>query len=339
MKKNLLYLLILALLAGAVYYMIYLNPDSTLSINEKEFALEDTAQVHKIFISDMNGTYITFIRSDKGWLIEGTNKEARKDVIDLMLRTVKNFSLRYPVAKSALETSIKEIAAHNKKIELYDARGKKLRSFYMGPPAPDGKGNYMLVEKAKTPYVVWNTGFVGSLETRFSTDVHEVQSRLVLAIPFPALAEIIVRHSDPALASFSINVQKPDSFLITNLNTNQTIPNKKIDKDKVFEYIDFLKAVYCEAIVKNENELVKATSTEPFCIITLKLRNGNSTEVKCYHKEISKRSKSQTDEKGNPRLYDLDRFYGTVSGRDEVYLLQDYHFGKLLKTFDYFVKS
>jgi hypothetical protein len=168
--------------------------------------------------------------------------------------------------------------------------------------------------------------------------MNEVRSRLVLAIPFPSLAEIIVQHNNPQLHSFSINVQKPDSFLITNLNTRQTIPNKQVDKDKVFEYIDFLKAVYCEAIVSKEDEIIKATSTEPFCIITIRLRNNKDIEVKCYHKEISQRSKSQTDAAGNPRPYDLDRFYGKISGNEEVYLLQDYHFGKLLRSFDYFVK-
>ncbi len=339
MKKNLLYIALLLAAAGAVYYFVYMNPNSTLNSNEKEFALEDTASISKIYISDMNGTHITYLRSGDKWIIENDNVEVRKDVIDMMLRTVKNFSLRYPVAKAALENSIKDIAAHNKKIELYNANGKKMRSFYLGPPAPDGKGNYMLAENAKTPYVVWNTGFVGSLETRFSTDANDVQSRLILSIPFPSLSEIVVQHSDPALNSFSINVQKPDSFLITNLNTKETLPNKKIDKDKVFEYIDFLKAVYCEAVVNKEQEIVKATSTTPFCVITCKLRNGSSTVVTCYYKEITKRSKSQTDEKGKARIYDLDRFYGTVSGSNMVYLLQDFHFGKLLKSFDYFVKS
>ncbi len=338
MKKNILYLIIVAILGVAVYYFVFLNPNSTLNLDERAFAIEDTSMVSKIFISDMNGTHITYLRQENGWHILETKQTARKDVIDMMLRTFKNNSVRYPVAKSALQNAIKDIAAHNKKIELYDANNKKIRSMFIGPPAPDNKGNYMLVEKAKTPYVVWNTNFVGSLDTRFSTDANEVRSRQVLSVPFPALAEITVQHSNPQLSSYSINVQKPDSFLIVNLNNKESIPNRQIDKDKVFEYIDFLKAVYCEAIISSENEKMKAISQEPFCILTLKMRNGSEQEVKCYYKEISQRSKSQTDAQGNARPYDLDRFYGVVKGSDDVYLLQDYHFGQLLKTFEYFKK-
>jgi hypothetical protein len=315
-----------------------MNPNSTLSLDERAFAIDDTAIVNKIFISDMNGTHITYIRKQDGWQIEETQQAARRDVIDMMLRTLKNNSVRYPVSKSALQNAIKDIAAHNKKVEVYDDKNKKIRSIIIGPPAPDGKGNYMLVEKAETPYVVWNTNFVGSLDTRFSTDVNLVRSRLVLSISFPTLAEIVVQHSDSKLSSYSINVQKPDSFLIINLNNKQSLPNRQIDKDKVFEYIDFLKAVYCESIITSESEKMKAVSQEPFCVITFKLRNGTTQEMKCYYKEISKRSKSQTDAEGKVRPYDLDRFYGVLNGSDDIYLLQDFHFGKLLKTFEYFKK-
>lgn len=338
MKKNILYLSILLSISVLVYFVIFKNPNSTFGVNDNEFAYEDTAAIHKIFISDVNGTHLTYIRNASNWTMQENGLPVRRDVIDIMLRTIKNFSVRYPVAQSALESSIKDIASNNKKVELYNEAGKKVRSFFIGPPSPDGKGNYMLVEKAQKPYVVWNTGFVGSLETRFSADINEVRSRLMLAIPFPSLAEIRVQYSDPTAASFSINVQKPDSFLITNLNTHQTLPVRLINKEKVFEYIDFLKAVYCEAIISNEDEKLKAVSTTPFCVISIRLRNGGEQQMKCYFKEITKRSKSQSDAHGTPRPYDLDRFYGTLNGSNEVYLLQDYHFGKLLQTFDYFKK-
>ncbi|MFN4881660.1 MAG: hypothetical protein ACK5AS_03520 [Bacteroidota bacterium] len=339
MKKNLIYLAILIVSVASVYYFIYYNPNSTLQPDERTFAFEDTASVAKIFISDMNGTRITFVREQNGWKIQETGLNSRKDVTDLMLRTIKNLAVRYPVSKAAMQNAIKDIATHNKKIELYDKQGERLRSFLLGPPAPDGKGNFILAEQAETPYVVWNTGFVGSLESRFSTDVNEVRSRIVLSISFQSLAEITVQHSNPQLSSFSINVEKPDSFLIRNTVSGEVLPNKKIDKSKVFEYIDFLKAVYCEVIVTSPDEIKNALEQKPFCTVTLRLRNGSQQQVMCYYKEITQRSKSQTDEKGNPRPYDLDRFYGVLNGNKDVYLLQDYHFGKLIQTVEYFKKS
>ena len=71
---------------------------------------------------------------------------------------------------------VKEMASHNKKVEIYDKNGKLMKAYFVGGPSLDALGTYMLMEKAKTPYVTAIPGFQGVLDTRYTTDEQVIRS-------------------------------------------------------------------------------------------------------------------------------------------------------------------
>ncbi|MEI7670232.1 MAG: hypothetical protein WCJ33_09130, partial [Pseudomonadota bacterium] len=229
-----------------VYYFVIKKQGGTLNSDEKNFAVADTAAIGKIFIAHMAGKKITIVRTGKIWMLN-EKFPARKDAVDLILSTIKRFSVRYPVTDAARNTIIKDMASMNRKIEIYNQAGEKIQSFYIGGSPMDGKGNFMLIEGSQNPYVVEVPGFIGSVETRFIVDETEFRSNNIISIPFPSLAEISVNYTAYPELSFVINVQRPDSFLIYNPASKKSFAAKEIDKEKVFQYIDFLKQVNCEA--------------------------------------------------------------------------------------------
>jgi hypothetical protein len=69
MRKTLLYLLLLAVLAFGVYYFIFSNKGSDFSKSEAGFTIKDTSEIGKIFLSNPAGDNILLERTDSGWMV------------------------------------------------------------------------------------------------------------------------------------------------------------------------------------------------------------------------------------------------------------------------------
>jgi hypothetical protein len=99
MKKNLVYLLLLALLGAGVYFFVAKRSSGTLKEKEKAFAVDDTAAVYKVFIADMKGRKVVMGRSKNTWILND-KYEVRSDYIQTLLSTIKRVNTRYPCSRS-----------------------------------------------------------------------------------------------------------------------------------------------------------------------------------------------------------------------------------------------
>jgi hypothetical protein len=334
LTRNLVYVLLLLGAAALVFYLVKYRSTGTLNPNEKNFAVTDTAAIGKIFIADMEGHKIELTRSGTQWIMNG-KQPARKDITNLLLNTFRTMAVRYPVPKTARENVVKEMSATNRKVILYDLKGEPIKTIYVGHTPLDNIGNYMLLEGANDPYVVEIPGFHGSLETRFTTDTLDMRSRTVIAVPFESLATFSVVYNDTPDSSFALDFTQSDSFRVYNPLSGNALPRRAVSKEKVFAFTSFLKEVNCEAYETNNPIKATVLAQRPFCTVTVTQRDGKKSLIDCYRKPVDRRTKEQADESGNPLPYDTDRFYGLVDGTDFV-LLQQFHFGRLLKNVDYF---
>jgi hypothetical protein len=73
------------------------------------------------------------------------------------------------------------MASNNKKVEIYDKNGAIMRSYLVGGPTLESNGTYMLMNQSKTPFVTNIPGFIGVLDTRYSTDEEEIRSRNIFS--------------------------------------------------------------------------------------------------------------------------------------------------------------
>jgi hypothetical protein len=333
MKKNLLYLLILIVLAAGAYLLVIKKPWGTLNVDETAFAVADTSAIVKIFIADMEGNKILLERTKDGWIV---NKQyaVRPDYIEKLLTTIKNVAVSYPVAASAQSTVVKEMASHNKKIEIYDRTGKMEKAYYVGDASLDQLGTYMMIEGAEHPYVTAIPGFQGTLESRYSTSVSDVRSGKIFNYRLNEMSSVSVSYPAQPDSSFTIEISGPDSFQLKK-NSGEAIT--KFNKQRIHEYIDYFKFVNCEAFVNDIAKKDTILQTQPIVTITVTDRNNQPHALVIYHMPRTPDSAMQYDRQGNPLPYDNDHFFATINNGADFVIVQQFHLGRLFKKITYFL--
>jgi hypothetical protein len=309
---------------------------STLDEKEKAFAIEDTSAIGKIFIADMQGKKVLIERGPDSWTVN-KKYEVRNDYMRTLLSTIKRVNVVYPVPEAAEKTVITNMASNNKKVEIYDKKGELMRSYLVGGATLDSKGTYMLMEGSKTPFVTAIPGFQGVLDTRYVTDQEVIRSTSIFRNRMSDISTVSVEYFDTPDSTFTITFFGPDSFELKN-NKGVTLTGKSLNKDRVRNYLQLYEFINCEGY---ENDLPKKDTilqSAPFCNITLIDRSQHPNTVVCYYMPRNSTSE-QFDRHGNELKYDADHFFATVHDGQDFVILQQFHFGRLFKSFNYFRNS
>lgn len=333
MNRNLIYLLLLLSLGIAVYFFVFKKPASTLNEKEKSFAVEDTAAIFKIFIADMEGKKVLLQRTGNTWTVN-SKYEVRNDYMKTLLSTIKRLNVNYPVPEAAEKTVITGLASSNKKVELYDKEGKLLKSYFVGGGTLNSEGTYFMMEGAEKPFVVTVPAFEGVLDSRYVTDEEVIRSTAVFRFRMNQLSTISVQYQDKPDSSFQISVFNSDSFIVTN-GRGTVIPNMQLNKERIQQYLSFYSGVYCESFVNDLPKRDSILQTPAFCTITVTDRQQQVHAITCYYMPRNSTSE-QFDAKGNELQYDVDRCFATINNRKDFVIMQQFHFGKLLKNYSYF---
>src|SRR6185312_15056085 len=161
MRKTLVYIAILAILAFGIYYFLFNNNSSSqYSDTEAGFTIKDTAAIGKLYLVSNDGEGVLVERTDSGWMVNKTYK-ALPGTLNLLLETFHDQAPLYPVTKNAYENVVKSLSTDGIKVEVYGRDGKKIRVFYVGGPAVNNIGTNMMIEGSHTPYVVQVSSFNG----------------------------------------------------------------------------------------------------------------------------------------------------------------------------------
>jgi len=338
MNKNLLYFLLLLILALAVYFLVLKKPWATLNADETSFAVEDTFSVAKIFIADMEGNTVTLKRNESGWTVNDRYR-VRGDYVEILLTTIKNIGIYFPVADAAKENVLKDLSSRNIKVEIYNREDQKLNSYFIGSGAINSSGNYVLREGAKNPYVAGLPGFQGVIDSRFVTRMEEIRDRSIFSYSTSEIKSVKVNYAGRPDSSFSIQRFSADSFLIVN-GIALAIPFASVDKEKATSYLKLFSFINAEAFA-NSLELKRdsiLSTQESFCTITLSNRNNETKAVKCFYMPIN-RTSEKYDALGNIVPYDRDRYFALINDDKDFVIIQQFHFGRLFRIFSDFIKS
>jgi hypothetical protein len=216
-----------AVLAGAAVLRWQLAPDSDVARAwEADFALPDTAMIDRIFIADMDSgqALIERVPGERYWRLNGRHS-ARKDAVDLLLKTALRAGVRGPVPEGERETVIRMLAARGKKVEWYTGGDTPAKTWYIGTATPSHTGTYMLLEtpdgKASEPFIVHMEGFSGFLSTRFFTDEREWRYTGVFDFPGRELEEIEFRVTGNPPVSFTARVDSSGKLSVFDFVGNR----------------------------------------------------------------------------------------------------------------------
>ncbi|MEW6469671.1 MAG: hypothetical protein AB1458_12140 [Bacteroidota bacterium] len=329
MKKNRIAVIVLLLLTGISLWIVFQEKSGTISGEQKDFAVEDTASITKIHMKDKAGKEVTLERAGDRWIVNG-KYNARPDGINLLLSTVRALKVRNPAPKRAQNTIVKDLATGAKKISIYSG-DKLIKAYYMGTETQDMEGNYMLMvdpetgENADMPFVVHIPGFQGYLSPRFFLGEQEWRDREVFRYKYADLKSIKVDYYNSQDSSFVINSLGDNTFELLDAKGNRIAD---FDTAEVRQYVSYYYRLDYEGI-DNIPERTRDSLLLSNWVVTISVTDAKNAirTLRCYLK--TPKSPDMTDRQGLPLKYDVDRMWAVVNGNEkEIVAIQYYVFGK-----------
>lgn len=158
-------------LAGGAAYLLWGQGSGSLPGAETAFALEDSAAVRRILLERVvkgrEEAQVELRRDPAGaWTLNGQYL-AFAPPVRRMLRTLSLIHVREPLRGQGEETALRILRTLHTRIRLYDGRGRLLKSYLLGTEARGQLGSLMMLEGARTPYIVELPGHQGYINGFF----------------------------------------------------------------------------------------------------------------------------------------------------------------------------
>ncbi|MCD4746625.1 MAG: hypothetical protein K8R58_10025, partial [Bacteroidales bacterium] len=167
MKKNKLIIIITIILAVIAVILIYSHSKGTFKSELKNFAINDTTNITKIYMVDKKNQSVLLERINAGEWKLNNNYKVRKSGINMLLKTMLNIIPKAPVPKSAHNKTVALLASSSIKVEIYQMvyridlfntiklfpREKLTKTYYVGNVTQDNIGTFMLMENSSVPFV------------------------------------------------------------------------------------------------------------------------------------------------------------------------------------------
>lgn len=331
-NKNRILFLVVLLFVVIAAVLIYTKRYGTIREELKDFAIQDSAAVDKIFLADKTGKSVTITRSAQGWLVNDSFP-ARQEAVNTILYTMLRLQVKNPVAKAACANVIKNMAAQGTKVEIY-VKGELNKTYYVGGATQDQLGTFMLIENSSTPFVMFLPGLNGYLTTRYFTDIRQWKTRSIFKYTPDEIASVQVVYVDSAEQSFHLNCTTHELSQAGPIK--HITPTLHVDSLALRAYLTGFTNIQYELVV-NGMKPEKRDSilhSQPLCFMQVIDKKGTKTDLVFYGMAINERSLSFADDKGNFK-YDPDRMFGYLNNQDFL-VVQHFIFDKLLRRFSDF---
>lgn len=336
MKSNKYLLIGIVLLAAIVIYFIFNTGDKTLGSDLKNFTVEDTAAIDKIFIADKQDHKTLLERKGPAsWMVDG-KFPVRQDGVKMILETLNKMVVRNPVAKSMEQKVLKDLSGPvQKKVEIYQ-HGELTKVIYMAGETPDKLATYMLLEGAETPYEVHIPGHRGFLQTRFISDGRMWRDPIIFRYDYRDMRSVEVKY--PAVPQDGFTV-KYDGKITSLFHPGSNVPDPALDSLRAFEYLNSFRSINYEfEVVETFSKTIKDSilASPPFIEITVLDKNGGRNYVKGFRRPSS--LVSEIEEGAEKPPFDVDRMYGLINNGKDFVLIQYYQFDKVIKPAAWFLR-
>lgn len=338
MKKKSILIFILLAAGFMAWYLLRPTRKGTSDKSKTAFAIENTNDIDKIFISHKTEGKVLLEKKNGIWIVNG-KYEAFKPTIDFLLNeTLKKIRVKGPVPKPARDIVIASMATMAFKIEIY-AKGELEKVYYVGQPTTDMMGTYMYLEGSDEPYITNIPGFDGFLSSRYPVDEKEWVSKVIFDYKPEQILSVDVNYPSDVNAGFTVTRKNNKGDF--DISAAKTAPNGTMNYAAVKSYFGMFGFKCAEAFVElTPHKLDSMKKSVPFCIITLKDSNTVTRKLTVYKRVSSDRDHSLRDTKGNRLAYDPSRFNALLDDDNRVMIIQDLVFDPIMINFsDFFLKT
>jgi hypothetical protein len=347
MKKHRTTLIILAILSGVATIFMLSRSQGTFQRDLQDFAIGDTTNVVKIFLSDKSDNTVILERQENGTWLANDEYLVRKDMIELLLATMKNLRVAAPVPRAAFNTVVTNLAATSTKVEIYQRkylidlfyrirlfpRVKQTKVYYVGNVTPDNIGTHMILEDSSMPFVVYWPGFRGFVASRYSTRLNDWRDHSIFRKKYMQIESVEVFFPSIPEQSYRV-VNSKDGFMDLIPHDRETaVPS--YDTLKMLGFITAFEDIRYEALIDDmDQHLVDSiTSSQPLHIITLTGINGEKHEVRTFRRQAVVYAE---DLYGQAFDFDPDRMYALINNGQDFVLVQYHTFNRIVRPYQFF---
>ncbi len=337
--------LLLAVLA--IFFVMFSTKKSTL---KQDYHVENVNGITKIFMADKYNQQVLMTKNaDSTWTIDSKYK-GNLPKIHMLLGTLEEMRIKYPVSIAAKDNAIRDIAASGTKIEIYEQgyfidlgkiklfpREKLTKTIYVGRETQDNLGTLMFKENDKRgPMVVHIPGFRGFLTPRFIANPRMWYSQEIFNTNVFAIQQVKVEIPTTPEQSYTVTKTPDNSFNFTL--ADGSILNR-FDSNRVANFLtSFTNANFDQiaiGIPQEEKDIVFAKG--PQYIVTLTDTAGKTMQMKTFGRMVNPYSHVTTGKGDLTEVMDVNKMYATFTSMPDTVLIQYYVFDNMLQPAGYFI--
>lgn len=270
-NKNLILLLIFAVLGFSSYYLIK-NKNQKSSVNtwDRKFAVEDTKNISKIFLSQKNGSNILLTKNGNHWLVNNKYK-VFPNTIHYLLDLIQQIRVNSIPHKNAYPVIMNEIATIGIKVEIYEG-DNKIRTYYVGGVTEDETGLYCLMEGSEQPYIMKDNRAPANLRVRYDIKEEDWRDRAVFNIDIDRIEQVKIDYPRNKANSFSILKEK-SSYALLDSDKNRI----EIRQDKILKnFLEEFQPIQAEAFSNTHRSRDSINSLIPYMSYEFKLKDQSA---------------------------------------------------------------
>lgn len=322
-------LIALLLLAGATAGLFYFgrSSGSTMKSWDREFAVKNPESIQKIFLADRKGAQTTLERSGEGWIYNG-EYPANQTVVNSLMEALTRVELQFIPPASAIEPMVKDLASNGIKVEIYGAKDKLLKAYYVGGATPDERGTYMIMEGSEQPYVTQIPNMTGAIRIRYALKGDQWRDKAIFRLNPEAIDYVSVEYPKLKNRSFILE-KKGKEYSVRPFYETTPVINLPYKKGSAENYLTGFERIIAEAY-ENANPLRDTIVQRlPFAVITVRTSDG-AEKIARLHPAIS----SNRHLESGPPVY--ERYLVEVFPQNDFMLLQDRIVTRVLWGYDFF---
>ncbi len=329
MKKNKIIISLIAVLGIVAIFLISQHTNSTIKRELRDFAVEDTASIDRVFMVRKDNQQVTLTRVGDHWMVND-RFVVRNDAIDNLLKTLNRLRVKSPVSTSMLDNAVRMLATRNTKVEVYH-KSKLLKTIYVGGPTQDQMGTFMMLEGSSVPFVIHIPGFVGYLSSRFFTEEISWRSTAIFNYNFDDIKSISLDNLEDPKTSFTLvkggnnqyAISSPSGAGLTGL----------LDTVAVRYYISKFEKVNLEFFSDSLPQSTRDSllTAMPYRVFALEDKNGNSRKLTAWRRP----GNGKLNDDGLPMKWDDERMWALIDGKQWV-VIQYFVFNPLFVGLNYF---
>ncbi|MEM7370509.1 MAG: hypothetical protein AAF587_18000 [Bacteroidota bacterium] len=208
MRNTLILLGLLTILAIIFFVFIYDRDQSSLSLEETRFAIEDTSAIHQIVLTRMvrgNPEFRIQLdrQADESWMLN-ERYSALLPKVQKLLNILHLIQVKEVLTGEGLVSAEAILRSVHTLVEVSDKKGKTIKSFLLGTQTKDARGSLVKLSDAQTPYIAEMPGFQGYINAYFPVDEMNWRENLLFQAQLPDIQQIVVSYADPA-QSFALS--------------------------------------------------------------------------------------------------------------------------------------